>query len=528
MPFVPGRGLARASGRAGALGLAAALGILFAGGCGDDEPSTSTVEEYDDPEDFERRDCVPGSMAGVDPTGIWHQDIHVDGVGSFAGAHRIDPADDGGWRAYLGPLSTSDVRLGPDDLFLRWRWTTTDGTWRVRAFDACRRDEEGRIAGVAAFCAEGEGCVTGRFVTVKVERRAGEGEAEGVEKLGEWNGDPAAPWGDDITVNVRVRDGVAYLVRYTDGLRIVDVSDPAAMRDLGWAPVGLPDASEVYNDVKIVDAAGGKRYALVASNRRGAVAIDVTDPTRPVEVATFPPEGRGRVNVHTLFTETIGGRTVAYLANITTLGLDIYDVTDPAQPMRLGAFVHPDAATTPGAMLHDLYVENGRAYLSYWALGMVIVDTRPDPANPVLVGAYDDYERRTNHSTWVTTTSSGRRIAVTGDEDWDAHVHVVDVDPASPTFLQRLGELRLRPEVSVHNIMAFGDKAYVAWYQDGLRILDVSDPTNPTQRAYFHTWRPVSGRSFFEGAIGLDVDVASGLIYVADTHRGLVIVRETR
>jgi hypothetical protein len=90
----------------------------------------------------------------------------------------------------------------------------------------------------------------------------------------------------------------------------------------------------------------------------------------------------------------------------------------------------------------------------------------------------------------------------------------------------RIGELSLRPEVSVHNIMAFGDRAYVAWYQDGIRILDLSDPTTPTVAAYFNTWDGRDGNSFYEGAIGLDVDLGASLLYVADTARGLLILSE--
>ena len=115
----------------------------------------------------------------------------------------------------------------------------------------------------------------------------------------------------------------------------------------------------------------------------------------------------------------------------------------------------------------DLYVENGVVYLCYWAAGLVVVDTRP--ATPVLVGSYADYARRTTHSVWVTTTTGGRKIAVLGDEDYTAHLRIIDVDPESPAFMTRIGELELREQISVHNIMAFGDTAYVAWYQDGVR-----------------------------------------------------------
>jgi hypothetical protein len=204
----------------------------------------------------------------------------------------------------------------------------------------------------------------------------------------------------------------------------------------------------------------------------------------------------------------------------------VFDVTDPAAPVRLGEYVHPDGGSLT-VTLHDLYVEDGIAYLNYWDLGMVVVDTT-DPANIELLGVFDDYERRTSHSSWVTT-AGGRRIAVHGDEDFDAHVRIVDVDPASPEFMTEIGEFSLRPEVSVHNIMAFGETAYISHYQDGIRLLDLSDPTQPAQIAHYRTWDggPDYGFSPWEGAIGLDVDLGQGLIYVADT-RGLVILRRTR
>ena len=103
----------------------------------------------------------------------------------------------------------------------------------------------------------------------------------------------------------------------------------------------------------------------------------------------------------------------------------------------------------------------------------------------------------------------------------------VDVDPASVEYMQTIGEFKLRETVSIHNIMVVGDRAYVAYYQNGLRVLDISDPTQPLQIAYYNTWDPDTGRgSFYEGALGVDVDPNTGLIYVADSESGLVILRE--
>jgi hypothetical protein len=520
--------------RSRSLGLLALLAL----GCGEEADSpvlVGPVPRYADPGSLGRGGCVAGSLAGLDPSGIWHLDNQSIANPPFGSAIRYGGPGDAGVR--IDGHGASTVRRSADDLFARAEYRTVTGELRIRAYNVCARGSDGSLLGRFGRC-NGKECFTGTFRAVRVERIPGEVERSGIEKISEWAGDPASPWGDAITVNVRVKDGLAYLARYGDGLRIVDVSDPASPRDVGASPVALPGEGELYNDVKLVDGPGGKRYALMASNRRGVVSVNVTNPASPVEAVTFPhaPDGADAINVHTLFTEVQDGVTRAYLADLTTGGLDVYDVSDPAAPVPLGAFVHPalieqqQGSTQPmhlaaqRAFVHDLYVEGGRATLNYWGLGLVVVDAS-DPANIAIVGAFDDYERRSSHSNWVTT-AGGRRISVQGDEDFGAHVRIVDVDEQSGSFMSVIGELALRPEVSVHNIMALGDRAYVAYYQDGLRILDLSDPAAPRVEAYFNTWDGRNGGSFYEGAIGVDVDLTAGLIYVADTERGLLIFRQ--
>jgi hypothetical protein len=123
----------------------------------------------------------------------------------------------------------------------------------------------------------------------------------------------------------------------------------------------------------------------------------------------------------------------------------------------------------------------------------------------------------------------GRTIALHGEESYGAHLDVVDVDKTSPAFLTSIGSFKTRDWVSIHNVMAVGTRAYMSYYQDGIRVLDMADPAHPKQIGYFNTWDPQADYTtsgFFEGAVGLDVDLARKLIFVADSPRGLLILRD--
>jgi hypothetical protein len=76
-------------------------------------------------------------------------------------------------------------------------------------------------------------------------------------------------------------------------------------------------------------------------------------------------------------------------------------------------------------------------------------------------------------------------------------------------------------------VVADGERAFVAYYQDGLRVLDLHDPGRPVKIAHFHTWPgPVAGygSGFYEGAIGVDFDPETSAVYLVDTHRGLFVL----
>ena len=118
----------------------------------------------------------------------------------------------------------------------------------------------------------------------------------------------------------------------------------------------------------------------------------------------------------------------------------------------------------------------------------------------------------------------GKHVALHGEEAYGAHLSIIDLSTMQP-----IAEWKTRDYVSIHNIMVFGSKAYFTHYQDGVRVLDVSDPLHPAQLGYYNTWDPqadYTSSDFFEGAVGIDVDPARHLVFVADSPRGLLILSD--
>jgi hypothetical protein len=438
---------------------------------------------------------TPGTLAGWDPDGRWFlTGTRVGGVSSFhferRGAEIIVDRD-------LDWPGTMD----DDALFQRLTFQFPEATFIV-AKRVADRTADGSLRADRAVC-DGSKCRVCTAKLIRAERNAGEGEHSNLPLVGQLYG---ATWQPGFTFNVRVAGTLAYLIR-EDGLHIIDTADPANPVELGHYRRG---GNGYSNDLKLVEAAG-RRYAIIADTP--VDIVDVTDPRAPTLAANILEEA------HTVFVETREGATRAYFGNYDA-SCPVWDVTDPRAPTRLGRF------TTTGQLVHDLSVADGIAYLNAWDAGLVVVDFTT-PAQPRLVASWEDTPTDTSHSNW-TTRVGGRHLAIHGEEAYGAHLDVVDLDPGSATFMQSIGSYRTRDWVSIHNIMAVGAKAYFTHYQDGVRVLDLSDPTAPRLVGYHNTWDPqadYTSSAFFEGAVGLDVDLARGLVFVAD-GRGLLILRD--
>ena len=255
---------------------------------------------------------------------------------------------------------------------------------------------------------------------------------------------------------------------------VTDAANPVMVDSI------VVDARTV-NDVKISEDG---RVAVIsregASNRRnGLLVLDVTNP-RDVQIhAAFDDGLTG--GVHNVF---IYDNHVYAINNGRRF--DVINIEDPKNPHRVGRF----ELDTPGHGIHDIWIVDGVAYTSNWADGVVLIDVGNgirggSPSNPVEIARYKDFGGAT-HAAFPYRSPTGKFYVIMGDERGGprfdgigegtpglmaGYMHFVDfTDPLNPEEVARYEV----PEAGSHNIWIEDDKLYAAFYQGGMRVVDIS------------------------------------------------------
>jgi hypothetical protein len=97
------------------------------------------------------------------------------------------------------------------------------------------------------------------------------------------------------------------------------------------------------------------------------------------------------------------------------------------------------------------------------------------------------------------------------------------LDGTTPVIKAPIGEWTVAPTKSGHMIEIRWPYAFIADYEQGLRIIDIRNPADPVQTGFYDTYNyatPYGVGTEASGSYGLDVRNADGLIVMADMHSG--------
>ncbi|MGV9798177.1 LVIVD repeat-containing protein [Mycobacterium sp. NPDC003449] len=300
-----------------------------------------------------------------------------------------------------------------------------------------------------------------------------------------------------------------------EGIRLFDVSDPVLPRLLGRWRTGAHGVHRNHFT--------GGRYLHVTASRSGFegniyVILDIADPRRPEEVAMW------------------------FLPGQSTAGKP----TSAAEPVPRRISLHGPP-----------YVLGDRAYLSYGAAGLVILDIS-DIESPKLVSRLDigaAFSSMIAMHTVIPVPSrdlllvNTEAIAERQQEPYN-FAGIVDVsdersprlisllpipEPVAgagyPNFSTRGG--RFGPHNQHHpqgpELFADDNLMFMTWFNAGLRVYDISDAYLPRQIAWYLPDDPVERRGLLPKTLvtqSEDVLVdARGNIYFSDKNHGLHIAR---
>ncbi len=190
-------------------------------------------------------------------------------------------------------------------------------------------------------------------------------------------------------------------------------------------------------------------YVYVACDTMGLMVFDVSDFANPVLITTLSYSGR----VSGLWLDGF----YLYMTE-EGVGLHILNVENPASPSEVGFYSAPDCNS-------GVCVSGNYAYMSYNTRALVIVDVS-DKSNPVLAG--ETSEPWSSAKVFVQDNYA-YLISVSGF----AILDVSNVSAPSVVSTMSFGT------GDGHGIFVRGNYAYASAAEDGLKIIDISDPTNP-------------------------------------------------
>jgi subtilisin-like proprotein convertase family protein len=327
----------------------------------------------------------------------------------------------------------------------------------------------------------------------------------GLNFVGNWNEgyDYADVWGEGNFAYIGHRSG-------EQGMDIIDISNPSqpvlAAIFKGTGDNNLRD-QEVQNNIGFFGSNNAKTG--------GIYVVDLHDPYHPKQLAFITPAMGALPSLHSIgvdgnyLYETDGG----------TPNIAVFDISNPSQPKYVRTLVSPS-----GGPYHEVTPENGRLYATVlntpgytdiWDISNVGNTSVPVPLlSETVTGAG-------SHTAWPTDDGNylviSHEISGGTESIWDIH------DPAHPRLVSTIPPLPTTQAFSSHQPMIKGNLLYTSWYQAGMFVYDISDPTDPVLVGNYNTYGlPVTGT--YQGNWGVYAFLGNDRLLASDMSNGLFVL----
>ncbi|HEY8174417.1 MAG TPA: Ig-like domain-containing protein [Gemmatimonadaceae bacterium] len=349
---------------------------------------------------------------------------------------------------------------------------------------------------------------------------------------------------------------VAYLGTHLGGDRVyaIDISNPASPTIVDSIVVNARVINDMMTtpdgDYMVITREGA------ADRKNGIVIADTRDPLHPKALSEFTAGVTSGVHSAFIHKQAKYG-THIYLTNDGTGALHIIDINDPAHPKEASQWKPRQAPA--GVTLHDIDVQNGLVYASWWNDGLIILDVGNGikggtPEKPVLVSQFkydlDSLYRRValeggpgfirgTHTAWrhkdyvfiadeVFGNDAAQKLFSGAPSRAHGRLQVIDVSDIEKPHSVAWYE----PEFGgVHNVWVLGDTLYMGAYNAGFKAFDISGELRGdlyAQGRLLGEFMPADPRGKVPNAAmtwGVVVNPKDALAYVNDFNSGLWVLR---
>ena len=270
-----------------------------------------------------------------------------------------------------------------------------------------------------------------------------------------------------------------------NGVFIYDVSNPDAPFLSSWYN---PGNNQQFLEAIVI---GNRGYFGSGIGGGGVHIVDLSNPSNPVLLGTVDPTHpstgiTGHPSIHEMLVFDQGGSRYL-LENYNSTGtraLRIFDITDPANPV--GKY---DFLPAGNGWVHNMVIRGNRIITSQYTGNQLEFYDISNLATQAPTFQGSIVGNSNNHSAWP---SEDGNYLYSCRELIDGDLRVYDIHNISQPVLVRsiravdLGINAICP----HNPVVMGNKLYVAWYQAGLQVFDISTPSNPVRVGEYDTFSP--------------------------------------
>lgn len=292
---------------------------------------------------------------------------------------------------------------------------------------------------------------------------------------------------------------------------------------------GNPTWTNIHKRTRIADIKIKDNIAIVTNEGfnlpfifdRGLLGIqilDISDPINPIELAKYT-DNVSAYGVHNTY---IHGH-YAYLIN-NSGNIHILDISNPSNPISISTWAIPVSEQVEEKWIipHDLSVAHNRIYIAYAEAGLRVLDIS-NPAKPTQIAVYN-YDHGWTHS--AEPSDDGNLVFIT-DEQPGGIMRIIDISNLSApkqigTYQSSNRIVSRGNPLSIHNVQVKGTLVYVGNYQDGFRVVDVSNPTQPTEVGAYLLSETYLNK-LYNGA--WSAFPYKGMVYVSDLEHGLFILQ---